>query len=100
MTDQWHSQQERLGDQLFHPSILTQMRGSETQVGKSVGRAINQSVNAKLLDEPLELAGRSGALLEIDEMRLHSPFGEEPKCLAGIRILLESEDLDFHGGRI
>ena len=100
MTDQWYSQQERLGDQLLQPTILTQVRGSETQVGKSTGRAINQSVNAKLLDEPLQLAGRGGTFLKIYEMGLHSAFGEEPKCLAGIRILLESEDLDFHGRRI
>ena len=34
---------------------------------------------------------------EVDEMRLHAPLGEEAQRLAGVGVLLDAEDLNFHG---
>src|SRR5215213_511501 len=67
-----------------------------TRLVVSFGLAVDQCVHAELLREPLELTDRCGALQEIDEVRLHAPFGEEPKRLPGVRIFLHAKNLNFH----
>ena len=36
------------------------------------------------------------ALREVDEVGLHTAFGEETKCLPGVGVFLDPEDLYFH----
>src|SRR5919106_546264 len=59
------------------------------------GATIHQRLRAELLGEAPELTRRCGAFLEIDEMDLDPPLGEEPQCLAGLGTLSDAEDLDF-----
>jgi hypothetical protein len=63
----------------------------------SLGISINEGLDSKLLRESVELTERRRSLGQIDEMSLHASFGKEPQCLARIRVLLQAEDLNFHG---
>ena len=62
----------------------------------SLRAVIDQRGHAELLREAAKLAERCGALREIDEMRFHSPLGEEAQRLARVRILFYTENLNVH----
>ena len=97
MTYQWHPEYERLLYQLLEPALVVQARRAEAQIGKPARPAVYQGWNPEFLREPLELAGRRGALLEIDEVSFHPALGEEAQRLTSVGTFLETENLDFHG---
>ena len=53
-----HAQQQRLLGQLLEPALLAQPRGAEPEVGEAAGLAVDQRLDAELLREAPELAGR------------------------------------------
>jgi hypothetical protein len=62
--------------------------------------AVYQVWNPELLRETLELAGRRGPLLEIDEVSFYPALGEEAQGLSSVGTFLETKNLDFHGGNL
>ena len=57
---------------------------------------VDERVEAKTLDEPLELAFGDFAFSEIHEVRANAPLGKKPERLACLRAFAEPEDLNFH----
>ena len=62
--------------------------------------AVHQRLHAELLGEPAELARRGGALLQVHEVGLDPPLGEEAERFPRLGTLPDAEDLDFHGAGI
>jgi len=62
--------------------------------------AVDQRLHAELLREAPELAGRGRALLQVHEVGLDPPLGEEPERFPRLAALPDAEDLDFHGAGI
>ena len=91
---------KRLLDELVEPAIVAQPRRAETEIGEPAGFAVHQRRHAELLREPSELAGRGRALLQVHEMGLDAPLGEEAERFPGLGTLADAEDLDFHGAGI
>jgi hypothetical protein len=63
----------------------------------SLGISINECVDSELLRKSIELTRRRRSLGEIDEMSFYAALGEEAQCLASVRVLLQTEYLNFHG---
>ena len=97
---QGHAEQEWLLRQALEPALGGEPGGAEAELGKAARAAVDEGLGAELLGEPPELAGRGGALLEVDEMGLDAPLGEETEGFAGVGAPAEAEDLDFHGAGI
>ena len=74
------------------------MSCAEPERGEALRGPIDQGIDAKLLGEALQLAGRGATDLKIDEVRLDPTFREEPKCFARVRALLGAEDLHLQVG--
>ena len=58
--------------------------------------AIDQGVQTKALNEPLQFTFGDRSLGEIDEVSADAAFRKEAKRLAGFGALFHAEDLDFH----
>src|ERR1041385_1236807 len=93
-----HREQQRLIDEPLQPSLVREGRVPQSQLVESPRLAVDETGNAELLREPIELAARRGALHEVDEMRLHPTFREETKGFARVGAFLHAKDLDFHDG--
>ena len=100
MADERHPQQQRLLGQLLEPALIAQARGAEPEIGEPARLAVDQRLHAELLREAPELAGRGRALLQVHEVGLDAPFGEEAERLSGLGALPDAENLDFHGAGI
>src|SRR5690349_2424255 len=96
VADQRHAEQQRLEGQLFEPAVVGQQRCPEAQLRKAPGVAVDERAYAELLGEAPQLAGRGGALVQIDEVGLDPALGEEAQRGAGVGALADPEDLDFH----
>ncbi|HJQ19780.1 MAG TPA: alpha/beta fold hydrolase [Gemmatimonadaceae bacterium] len=69
---------------------------SQSELVESARLAVENSVDAKTLDETLQLARRGRTLEQVDEVGFDATFGEEAQCLASVSALPDTEDLDFH----
>ena len=94
------AEEQRLLDELVEPAILAQPGGAEAEIGEAPGVAVDQRLDAELLGEAAELAGRGRALLEVHEVGLDATLGEEAERLPRLGALPDAEDLDFHGAGI
>jgi predicted alpha/beta-fold hydrolase len=91
-----HAEEQWLVSEHFEPAVVRQSRVSEPKFVITTRLAVDERIEAELLDESLELAQRSRALVEIHEMCLDSTLGEESQRLAGLGALFHPEDLNFH----
>jgi hypothetical protein len=94
---EWNLQQHGFIDELLHPSGVAVLGVRVPELMVPLGISINEGLGSELLRKSVELTERRGSLGQIDEMSLYAPFGKEAKCLARIRVLLQAEDLNFHG---
>src|SRR5580765_5590824 len=100
MADERDPEQQRLLGELLEPAVVAQARGAEPQIGVPARLAIDERLHAELLRETPELAGRGRAFLQVHEVGLDAPFGEEAEGLSRLAALPDAENLDFHGAGI
>ena len=93
---QRYAKEEQLLDQLFEPPVVAQPGGAEPEIGVPAGAPVHQCLDAELPGEALELSRRGGTLLEVYEVGLDPALGEETQGLAGVSVLADAENLDFH----
>jgi len=89
------SQQERLLREFHEPSVVGQLRVSESELVEPSRILVDQRRSAELLRESPQLAQRRRLLHQIHEMCFNAAFGEKPQCLAGIGAFLDSKNLNF-----
>ena len=99
-SDERLSQEERLFGQLLEPAVVGVVGVPEPELARTAcdSRSI-ECVDAEFLCEAAQLAGGGGTHVQVDEVGLDAPLGEEAQRLAGIGALLRAEDLNFHGGQ-
>ena len=91
-----HLEHQRLVDEQLEPAVIGHARVAQPAIDKALRALIDKRAHPELLRKPAQLTERCGALREIDEVRLHAPLREKAQCLARLRILFYSENLNVH----
>lgn len=103
-SDERQSQQQRILHEPIQPAGRRCLRMSEPELVEALGLAIDQRINAELLNEPLEFSLGGRTFEQVHEVRPNPALGEKPERLPRFGTFLHAEDLNFHvsvglGGR-
>src|SRR2546422_819493 len=96
VADEGHPEEQRLEGELLEPAVIGEQGRLEAELDETPRVAVDQGLHPKLLREASQLAERRGALVQVDEMGLDAPLGEEAEGGACGGALPDPEDLDLH----
>src|SRR5690606_18684114 len=94
--DQGDTEEERLLGELFEPAIVRVVRVPEPELGEALRLPGDQRVDAELLRQSPQLAGRGRAPGQIDEVRPDPSLREEAERLPRVGAFPDAEDLHVH----
>src|SRR5690242_2644121 len=96
LSDERHSQHQRLLDELVEPALIRERRVAESELRVRPRLTIEDRVEPQPIGKATQFGQRCRLLGQVDEVRLDTALGEEPESLPGIRAFLHAKDLYFH----
>lgn len=95
MSDEWQSEQARVGQQAIDDLAVAHRQIAQTCVAVGPRSLVEQGTRPKSLHEPAQLGGCDPALAQIHGMDCDATFTKEPMGRPGVARVVESEDLDI-----